>query len=468
MRKCLRFVLLAVFLPAVVQTADNDGELFSRLERVRRRFRLDRAIGVLVQSVDTGQTLYAHNARKKFIPASGMKLATMAAALHYLGPSYRFETPFYIDGPLEEGVLKGNLFVKGSGDPSFLEGDMEGIVTALADAGIREIGGNLVLDDSFFDDRLRGPASYDNILKKGLPIQSALSYNFNLVELRASPAKKPGDRAALFDGGYGYFEVLNRVETTLNGRPWLRVRKLRRNRVVVNGRVLAGDEQRSGSFVAPDPSRYFASAFLGKLREQGVSFNGQVIKDEAESPELRSLYVHRSARLIQILELLGKHSNNFAAEQILKTLGAHRWGAPGSFESGARAVSEYLVGLGFSRDDFRIEDGSGLSYDNHLSSSILVRILMELYHTPELRTEFLCSLSIGGVDGTLGRRFRTDEHMGLVIGKTGSLANVSSLSGFAFVPHRGPVVFSIITNGIGKQYRADLVEDEIVRALIGT
>jgi D-alanyl-D-alanine carboxypeptidase/D-alanyl-D-alanine-endopeptidase (penicillin-binding protein 4) len=93
---------------------------------------------------------------------------------------------------------------------------------------------------------------------------------------------------------------------------------------------------------------------------------------------------------------------------------------------------------------------------------------MELYNTPELRTEFLCSLSVGGVDGTLTRRFRTGEHMGLVVAKTGSLANVSSLSGFAFPPDYGPVVFSIITNGIGRQYRADQVEDEIVRALLGT
>jgi D-alanyl-D-alanine carboxypeptidase/D-alanyl-D-alanine-endopeptidase (penicillin-binding protein 4) len=397
-----------------------------------------------------------------------MKLVTMAAALHYLGPSYRFETQFLVDGPLEKGVLKANLYVKGSGDPALSEGDLDRITSSLADAGVSEITGDLILDDSFFDDRLRGPASYDNILKKGLPIQSAISYNFNIVELRATPSEQAGKRAALFDGGYGYFEVLNRVNTASRGRPWLRVRKLRRDRVVVYGRVLAGDEERTGGFVAPDPPGYFASAFLGKLREQGVVLQGRVLKGTASGANLRPLYIHQSARLIQILELLGKHSNNFVAEQILKALGAHRWGSPGSFESGARALSEYLVGLGFQAQDFRVDDGSGLSYENNLSTSIMVRILKELYDTPELRTDFLCALALGGVDGTLSGRFRNEEHLGQVMAKTGSLAGISSLSGYAFSPSRGPLVFSVLLNGIRRQWRADQVEDEIARALLGS
>jgi D-alanyl-D-alanine carboxypeptidase/D-alanyl-D-alanine-endopeptidase (penicillin-binding protein 4) len=464
-----RFLLLVLLLPTFLYASDLGDDLSKRLDRVRRRFRLNRAIGILVQSVDTGEILYAHNADKKFIPASSMKLVTMAAALHYLGPNYRFETPFLVDGPLENGILKANLYVKGSGDPALAEGDLEEITSALAEAGLREITGNLVLDDSFFDDQLRGPASYDNILKKGLPIQSALSYNFNIVELKAIPSEEAGKRADLFDGGYGYFEVLNRVNTTTRGRPWIRVRKLRKDRVMVYGRVVAGDEEpATGGFVAPDPPGYFASAFLGKLRDKGVLFRGEIKRGRADAPDLQPLYIHQSPHLIQILEMLGKNSNNFAAEQIVKALGAHRWGAPGSFESGSRALSEYLIGLGFRAEDFRVDDGSGLSYENTLSSAILVRILEELYHTPELRTDFLCTLAVGGVDGTLSRRFLDEEHMGQIVAKTGSLAGVSSLSGFAFSPDYGPVAFSVIMNGIRRQWTADYVEDEIARALLGT
>lgn len=461
-----RWALLILFLPGLLFASDVRNDLDKRLDQVRRRFRLNRAIGVLVQNVESGETIYSHNADKKFIPASGMKLVTIAASLHYLGPNYRFDTQFLVDGPLEGGVLKSNLYVKGSGDPSLTEGDLDSITAALAGAGLREITGNLILDDSFFDDQLRGPGSYDNILKKGLPIQSALSYNFNIVELRAEPSAKIGARANLRDGGYGYFEVLNRVKTSSRGRPWMSIKKLRRDRVVVYGRVVAGDEETSSGFVAPDPPQYFASALLGKLKERGVLFYGDVVRRVAPKTGLDVLYVHRSARLVQILELLGKNSNNFVAEQMLKALGAHRWGESGSFDNGARALSEYLVGLGFRNDEFRIEDGSGLSYENNLSSSILVRILQELYAIPELRTDFMCALAVGGVDGTLRRRFRREEHMGRVMAKTGSLAGISSLSGFAFSERGEPLVFSVMLNGISRQWRADHVEDEIARALL--
>lgn len=458
--------LVLAFVPSPVAANDLDAALAKKLDGIRRRFGLQRALGVVVNDLATGATIYQHNAAKMFVPASGMKLATIGASLHYLGPNYRFQTEFLVDGPLENGVVKGNLYVHGSGDPSLTHHEMAYIARSLSEAGLTAIEGDVVLDDSFFDDRLRGPASYDNILKQGLPIQSALSYNFNLVEIKALPGTA-GSKAQIHDGGYGYFDVLNRVTTATRGNPWMRVQKLRRDQVVVRGRVIQGDEEeRIGRFVAPDPTQYFASAFVGKLRESGVSVPGQVINGQVEGRDLQTLYVHRSARLVEVLGSLGKYSNNFSAEQMFKALGAHRWGEPGSFESGARAVSEYIVGLGVNKRDFRVDDGSGLSYDNFLSAAILVKILEDIYRAPELRTDFICTLALGGVDGTLRRRFLNVKHMGRIMAKTGSLANVSSLSGFAFSEHRGPLVFSVVTNGIAKQYRADHVEDEIARALL--
>jgi D-alanyl-D-alanine carboxypeptidase/D-alanyl-D-alanine-endopeptidase (penicillin-binding protein 4) len=467
--KQLRSACVLAFLLAALPLLGAEKpttDLGKRLDGLRRRFGLRSAIGVLVKSVETGETLYAHNPNQRFIPASGMKLITMGASLHYLGPNYRFETRFLTDGPLANGVVEGNLYIYGTGDPSLTRHEMDFIARSLQEAGLKEIRGSIVLDDSFFDDQLRGPASYDDILKKGLPIQSALSYNFNLVELRARPSSA-GTKAELHDEGYGYFDVLNRVTTASRGRPWLRVSKLKQDRVLVSGRVIQGDEEEHvGTFVAPDPTAYFASAFLGKLREQGVLVPGQVVKGQIDGKNLQTLYVHHSDRLVEVLASLGKYSNNFAAEQMLKTLGAHRFGPPGSFVSGGRAIGEYLVGLGFSRGDFRIDDGSGLSYENHLSAAIMVRVLEDLYRAPELRSDFLCSLAIAGVDGTLRHRFLNENHLGRIMAKTGSLAGVSSLTGFAFSRTRGPLMFSVLTNGISKQYRADYVEDEIARVLV--
>ena len=459
-------LLFAAINSSTVFAYEADQPLSRKLDSIRRNFGLRRAIGVVVKDLNSDRVVYEHNADKKFIPASGMKLVIMGASLHYLGPNYRFKTEFLIDGSFEDGVVNGDLIVRGSGDPSLTSHEMDYIAHTLAVAGVRRVEGDLVFDDTFFDDRLRGPASYDNILKKGLPIQSALSYNHNLIELRFT-SSAPGKRAVLHDGSYGYFEVLNRVTTSSKGRPWIRVQKLRRDRVIVRGRVVHGDKKETvGSFVAPDPTLFFASAFLGKILENGIVVAGNVTTGTIVNKRLVPLYVHTSARLIDVLSSLGKYSNNFAAEQVLKALGAHRWGGPGSFELGARAVGEYLVGLGFSKRDFRIVDGSGLSYENYLSARILVRVLEELYKTPELKTDFVCSLALAGVDGTLRKRFLNERHMGRIMAKTGSLSSVSSLSGYAFPQTRGPVIFSVVTNGIGKQYRADHVENEIARALL--
>ena len=444
-----------------------DLALAQRLENIRRGNRLNRAIGVMVKDLQSGKILYSHNPEKKFVPASSMKLIVMGASLHYLGPSYRFETRFLVDAPVRQGVIDGNLYVEGSGDPSITHHEMDHIMRSLSAAGIREISGNLILDDTFFDGRRRGPASYDNILKKGLPIQSALSYNFNRVELTATPNSKGKGRAVLHDSGYGYFTVVNRVNTSSKGKSWLRVKKLARKRIIIRGRVGLGEKKNSiESFIAPDPTEYFGSALVGKMREVGIIFGGEVLRGGHDADLVTTLYIHRSDRLVAILASMGKYSNNFSAEQILKVLGAHRWGVPGSFESGTLAVAEYLIGLGFRKTDFQIHDGSGLSYDNFVSTRILVRVLQEIHRTPEMRVDTICALSIAGVDGTLRRRFRDERYMGRVIAKTGSLSGVSSLSGYAFPENRGPIAFSVITNGIRGQWQADRVEDLVAKAIL--
>jgi PBP4 family serine-type D-alanyl-D-alanine carboxypeptidase len=468
MRKAIG-VVLAVLLPAALAAGagDLEDELASRLDRVRRSLRLDRAIGLSVASLTTGQVIYTHNAAKSYVPASGMKLVTMAAVLHYLGPHFRFSTRVVTDGRLEGGVLRGNLIVIGGGDPALGEEALDEIAQRLVESGIADVEGAILVDDFLFDDAEKGPEAYGETLAKGRPFLSALSYNKNLVELTALPGPSAGESAVLLDSGHGYFEVENRVKTSVSGRSWLRISRLRgQAKVVAYGRARRGDEEgaRAG-WVAPEPAVYLGHALAAKLSERGTIVRGAIERRRADPASLASLYTYRSPTLMQILQSLGKDSNNFVAEVVLKTLGAHRWGGVGSFESGARALAEYLTGLGFREDSFQVLDGSGLSYDNRLSAEMLTRILSELYRS-DLRSEFLCSLALAGVDGTLKRRLQDSEAMGLVMAKTGSLAGISSLSGVAFSPTRGPLVFSILINGIGKQWRGDQAEDAIARALL--
>ena len=180
------------------------------------------------------------------------------------------------------------------------------------------------------------------------------------------------------------------------------------------------------------------------------------------------LYRHESAPLTQVVEALGKYSNNWSAEQLLFAVGAHRWGPPGTREKGLRTIEEYLVGLGFPANSFTVADGSGLSRENQLSARLLVGVVSDLYSQPELRTDFLCSLAVSGVDGTLARRLFGEETLGRVIAKTGTLSGVSSLSGVAFplAAENRALGFSVMTNGIRNSWNGDAVENRIAAELV--
>lgn len=442
------------------------ADLGQRIHALRRRFGLNRAIGIRVVDLGTGATLFGHNADRLFVPASGMKLPVMAACIHYLGPSYRFPTRLTLDEPPEDGVIHGPLRVVGSGDPSLTRHDLDFVADSLAAAGIREIRGDFVLDDSFFTPQETNPQLVQRRMARRLPIQSALGYMWNRVEVAGVPGE--GQRPDIRDEGYGYYEVRNRMVLRDRGRPYIVARRQRGRSVRLEGRVLRGGNERVARFTAPEPALYLGHALRGKLRERGVAAPGAVLRGRpAEGEGGVLLYRHRSAPLTQVLEALGKYSNNWSAEQLLFAVGAHRWGPPGTRDKGRRALEEYLVGLGFPASGFAVADGSGLSRENRLSARMLSEIVLDLYRQPEIRDDFLCSLAVSGVDGTLARRMRGQDTVGRVIAKTGSLAAVSSLSGVAFPRGQGrPLGFSVVTNGIRNQWSGDAVENRIAGELV--
>ncbi len=443
-------------------------DLEKRLHSVRRRFGLQRAIGIHVEHLDSRSPLFSHNADRGFVPASGMKLPVLAACLHYLGPSYRFPTRLLVDAPpTGAGVIEGPVQVVGSGDPSLNRHDLDYIADSLAAFGITEIRGDVLLDDSFFEPQETDPQLVRRRIRYREPIQSALGYQWNQVELAGVPGE--GNRPQVRDEGYGYYEVQNRMVLRNSGRPYILAQRRAGGRVQLQGRILRSGGERVARLTATEPALYFGHALRGKLVERGVRVLGEPRRATmAEAPRRVLLYLHESAPLTQVVEALGKYSNNWSAEQLFYAVGAHRWGPPGSVRKGARAIEEYLVGLGFRAEDFRIADGSGLSRQNTLTARLLVAVVRDLYGQPELRSDFLCSLAVSGVDGTLARRLRGEETLGRVIAKTGSLSGVSSLSGVAFPSAgAGPALgFSVITNGLRNQWNADAVENRVAAELV--
>ena len=369
--------------------------------------------------------------------------------------------------PDAAGVIPGPITVVGSGDPSITRHDMAFIADSIAAHGITRVEGDVILDDSFFEPQETDRALVARRLRYREPIQSALGYQWNRVEVAGVPGD--GNRPDVRDEGYGYFEIQNRMVLRNSGRPYILVRRRGERQVRVEGRILRNGEERAALFTATEPALYFGYALRGKLVERGVEVTGEPrrVRPSDRRPDLL-LYRHESAVLTQVVESLGKYSNNWSAEQLFFALGAHRWGPPATVERGSRAIEEYIVGLGFPARSFQIADGSGLSRQNRLSPRMLTAVVRDLYGQPELREDFLCSLAVSGVDGTLARRMWGQTTLGRVIAKTGSLSGVSSLSGVAFPasPAGRPLGFSVVTNGLRNQWSGDQVENEIAGQLV--
>ncbi len=443
-------------------------DLSRRVHGVRRRFGLNNAIGIHIEDLLTGEPLLGHNADRRYVPASGMKLPVMAACIHYLGPSFRFATDLLVDAPpTDAGVIEGPVTVVGSGDPSITRHDLEFVARSLAAYGITRIEGDLILDDSCFEPQETDRELVRRRLRFREPIQSGLGYMWNRVEIAGVPGN--GNRPDIRDEGYGYYQLRNRMVLRNSARPYILVRRGRGRTATVEGRILRGGAERVARFTATEPALYFGHALRGKLAEQGVTTAGEPrrLQPDDTRPELL-LYRHQSAPMSQVVEALGKYSNNWSSEQLFFALGGLRWGGPATAERGSRVIEEYLVGLGFRASEFRIADGSGLSRDNRLSARMLAAVVRDLYAQPDLRDDFLCSLAVSGVDGTLARRMWGSTTLGRVIAKTGSLSGVSSLSGVAFPAEPGgrPVGFSVITNGLRNQWAGDQVENEIAGQLV--
>lgn len=453
-------------LPAFSE--DSLADLERRIHAVRRRFGLRQAIGIHVEDLETGAPLFGHNQDRTYVPASGMKLPIMAACLHYLGPSYRFPTRLLVDAPpTEDGVIEGPVYVVGSGDPSLQRHDMDFIADSLAAFGLTEIRGDIVLDDSFFKAQETDQALVRRRIRYKEPIQSALGYHWNRVEVAGVPGD--GNQPAVRDEGYGYYAVQNRMVLRNSGRPYILAQRRGTRRIRLQGRILRGGNERVALFTATEPALYFGYALKGKLVERGVQVAGEPHRGTVPAADRKLLlYRHESAPLTQVVEALGKYSNNWSAEQLLFAVGAHRWGPPGTREKGVRAIEEYLVGLGFPADSFAVDDGSGLSRENRLSARLLVAVVRDLYSQPELRTDFLCSLAVSGVDGTLARRLWGEATLGRVMAKTGTLSGVSSLSGVAFplANENRALGFSVMTNGIRNSWNGDAVENLIAAELV--
>ncbi len=412
-------------------------------EKIARELRSrQHAFGVLIQTA-SGDVLYELNSHRLFKPASNLKLITSAAAIEKLKPDFRYRTEFYIDGNITpDGLLHGNLIVSGSPDPilsGFFDQRINEIVHSWIDTlnarGISAILGDLILDNSYYFGNNVTLAEQDSYK----PLEF-----FTVASFRNADAKQLSKAH------------IRRYRT-------IKLKNGKTKRVAYRYRRRARLRK-----VTVEPNAYMMEVLLAELQKRHMIVSDEVKKIAysltLDRTKWRHLYTHFSPPLEELLKIINKHSDNFYADQLLRTLGGEFRGE-GSIEKGIDVVREFLIYSVYARpDEFRLVDGSGLSHANLVTPELLVRVMRYMRSCSEHFQAYYESLSIPTVDGTLGGRIR-HELATNIRAKTGSISGVISLSGYLTSRSGQQIYFSIISNNISKR-RAKAIEDKICKYLL--
>lgn len=400
---------------------------------LRRAGVAEESVGIVVQPVDGQKPILALNADMAFHPASTMKVVTTYAALELLGPHYRWKTNAYVTGKLEEGVLHGDLIIKGSGDPSFSQKDLWLFVREIQDSGIHEIRGNIVLDRSVFGKMGYDPAAFDDApLKPYNAGPDGLLLNDRKVEIRFIPdivRDKVNVAMEPRMNGIAIIPPVAASSACVNWQNGIDIHFDDRIAYFEGQYPLAcGEKTLSVHPYQMSDIRYFGSIFEKLWRESGGGFNGHVIEGTVP-PEAQIVARWNSPALGMIVNAVNKISNNVRARQLLLALGVEFRGEGVTTEDGVDVVMKWLAEKGIGTDKMVIENGSGLSRDEKITPSTMAWILRAAYESPVM-PELVSSLPIVGRDGTMSKRLVNSEIAGKAHVKTGAINDVRAIAGY--------------------------------------
>jgi D-alanyl-D-alanine carboxypeptidase/D-alanyl-D-alanine-endopeptidase (penicillin-binding protein 4) len=441
---------------------------------------------VLAISLDRHDTLLALNPDQLMVPASNMKLLSTAAALHNLGPDFRYRTFLLADGPQVGEVLDGDLVLYGTGDPTLSErffpsetAALDTLASRVQSSGVREIRGDLVVDGSFF----QGPDLHPEWDPADLndafaaPV-SAVSLAENLVTVRVEAGSWVGAQPSIHTipeaSGIPVSNVARTVSPGIRPRVWL-FRETPQDPIGIEGEIPLGGSDVWRRLPVPDPLQFTGLQLKRALETRGVRVTGTVvtIRDPSASElshdsaltgmngraPLRILATQESPPLIDLLRVINKESNNFLAETVAKTLGRMVSGN-GSFSGGERAVEKFLIEeVGVRPEELDVRDGSGLSVRNQASAGAFVQTLEYMASSPYWE-QFLNTLPEAGVRREMGRMYGSPA-AGNLRAKTGTMDRVSALSGLVRTRSGERILFSILSNEVASEYRAKRAEDQL-------
>lgn len=451
------------------------------------------AWGICAVDAETGKPLIEYNSSRYFIPASNTKLLTTALALVRLGPDYRFRTRVTSERPIGAGgVLDASLRLIGDGDPN-LSGRaipyrqdapagnplsaIENLAAQLEQKGLREVRGDIIGDDAAFvwEPYPTGWAVEDTISNDGPPV-SALSVNDSEITLTAAPGAAAGLPGAItIQPPFDYFVVDNRVSTRRSAEaPPVEASRAPGSKVIhVWGTLGLRDAPVAFHLAVDDPALFAAAALRDALERRGIRVLGGPVAHHRFPDRFADLRHGRqrppahngeaelaaidSPPLIESLRVINKVSQNLHAEMMLRTVARRRRGI-GSRQAGIEEMKQFLAEAGVKTDDIFLQDGSGLSRLNLLTPAAVAQLLVYMNQSP-YAAAWRGMLPLAGEDGTLRYRFGGRPKGVLVEAKTGSLAHVSALAGYARGPNGRRIAFSILVNNY-------LAPDAVIRQMI--
>jgi D-alanyl-D-alanine carboxypeptidase/D-alanyl-D-alanine-endopeptidase (penicillin-binding protein 4) len=487
--------------------------------------------GIHVIDAATGKTLYEQNPDRLFTPASNTKLFTTVTAMATLGPNYKAETTIETNGVLEPGgQLKGDLIIVGRGDPNIsgrvipyhLKTErvpphlraLEQLADTLVGAGLKQVEGAVIGDDSFFAFERWGEGwGQDDLMWSDGAPASALTVNDNTIFLTVAPGNVGEPAKITVDPDVQYYEIVNKVTTVAvgTGKRDIGINREPGSRTLSIWGTIPADDQGLGEGLAiDDPAEYAAIAFRDMLVKRGVTITGKERAQHKLTSELPiyALDVDKAAQAQQHeqhggstetapavsapprtvlaklesrpfsddLVVINKISQNLHAEIALRATG-HVRGAPASLEGALAAERQFLESIGISKDEFRFYDGSGMSAHNVVSPRAITKLLQWTANQP-WGEQFRASLPVAGLDGSLDDRFRASVANGRIWAKTGTLTDVNALSGYAETESGRKLIFAVLVNhhrltSSGAKKVIDhvlelLIDDQTGRGVVGS
>ena len=413
---------------------------------------------VFVRSLDKGDVLFAHHGDRLMMPASTMKIITLAVAAERLGWDYSYETRLLSAAAVVDGVLRGDLIVRGSGDPTINTRTGSGTpafdawATTLLEAGITAIDGRVLGDDDLVEDATPGYGwSWDDLPNGYATPAGALHHHDNVALLTIHPGDDAGDDAVIEVGPpTSGVRVVNRVETVSpDGETELTLKRTPDGALEVFGAVPASASPVYRTASVQNPTAFFVRALQQTLKRRGIDVSGDAVDlDEIDAAvvddALRVLASHRSPPLSDIGGTLMGVSQNLYAETLLRTLDEE--GRPRTAEAGRDVMREVLESWGVDPSRVIIADGSGLSRYNYVTARTLVDILQRMHDDPRHASPFLATLPVAAQSGTLATRLTGTAAAGNVHAKTGSMSNVRALAGYVTSGDGNVLAFAVLAN----------------------